>query len=387
MKRILLGVVLPILVIAAAIAGAYVMYLNREQPQPVTPVRQAPFVRVTIAQPHAETVHVRTHGTVAPRTQSTLAAEVAGRVVQVAPACRDGGFFADGEILLRIESVDYRLALEQRTAEVARAKRALLWEEAEADAAIRDWKSRSDEPPPPLVAREPQLAEARALLRAAEAALEQAQRDLARTEVAAPYAGRVRQQLVDVGAFVNRGEPLAQIYAVDFAEIRLPIPDEDLRFLELPLDARDGAEGPAVTIRVQFAGSMHSWSGQVVRTEGELDPRTRMVHVVAQVPDPYGRNDEQRSVPLAVGMFVEASIHGRTFEDIVAIPRSALRSGGTVHVVDAEDRLHSRTIELLRTERDRLLVRSGLAAGDRVVVSTLEVATEGMLVRPAPVKE
>lgn len=387
MKRILLGVVLPILVIAAAIAGAYVMYLNREQPQPVTPVRQAPFVRVMTAQPLAETVHVRTHGTVAPRTQSTLAAEVAGRVVQVAPACRDGGFFADGEILLRIESVDYRLALEQRTAEVARAKRALLWEEAEADAAIRDWKSRSEEPPPPLVAREPQLAEARALLRAAEAALEQAQRDLARTEVAAPYAGRVRQQLVDVGAFVNRGEPLAQIYAVDFAEIRLPIPDEDLRFLELPLDARDGAEGPAVTIRVHFAGSTHSWSGQVVRTEGELDPRTRMVHVVAQVPDPYGRNDEQRSVPLAVGMFVEASIHGRTFEDIVAIPRSALRGGGTVYVVDAEDRLHSRAIELLRTERDRLLVRSGLAAGDRVVVSTLEVATEGMLVRPAPVKE
>jgi RND family efflux transporter MFP subunit len=387
MRRFLLGFLLPLLVFAGAVFAAVAMIRNRPKPVAEPPVAMAPFVRVVVAAPRPETLLVRTYGTVAPRTRSRLTAEVDGRIVKVEPGFRDGAFFAAGEPLLRIESVDHRLALEQKSADVAAARRQLLWEEAEAEAAIRDWRSRSAEPPPALVAREPQLGEARARVRAAEAALEQAQRDLARTEIAAPYAGRVLATSVDVGQYVTRGATLAELYSVDFAEIRLPLPDEDLQYLELPLDARQEERGgPRVTLRAEFAGGTHEWTGQIVRTEGEIDPRTRMVHVIALVPDPYGRNEERPRLPLAVGMFVTAEIHGRTYADVVTIPRPALRDDGSVWIADAGDRLRRREVAVLRRDGERVLLRSGLAAGDRVVTSVLEVATEGMPVRPEPAR-
>jgi hypothetical protein len=176
-------------------------------------------------------------------------------------------------------------------------------------------------------------------------------------------------------------------------EIRLPIPDEELAFLDLPLDYRgsdpqsgsdvtgDDADGPSVLLRARFAGRDHTWQGRVVRTEGQIDPGTRMVHVVVEVPDPYGRGADADRPPLAVGLFVEAEIRGRVAPDVAVLPRRALRGEDRVWLVDAAGRLRARQIEVLRTERERVLVAGGLEVGEQVVVSPLSTPVEGMRVQ------
>jgi len=221
-------------------------------------------------------------------------------------------------------------------------------------------------------------------LAASEANLETAKRNLERTELRAPYAGRVREKMVDVGRYVSTGTTIATVYAVDIAEVRLPLPDEELAYLDLPLDYRGVQRpnaGPRVTLRGSFAGQVFEWQGRIVRTEGEIDPATRMVHVVAEVQDPYGRGADPNRPPLAVGMYVEAEIEGRLVEGIAELPRAALRGRDQVIVVDAEDKVRFRTVDLLRSTSTSILVRGGLEPGERVCLSPIETATDGMDVR------
>jgi multidrug efflux pump subunit AcrA (membrane-fusion protein) len=194
----------------------------------------------------------------------------------------------------------------------------------------------------------------------------------------------VRQKNVDVGQFVTIGSPVGVIYAIDYAEIRLPLPDSDLAFLDLPLvyrGQRASQKGPRVTLRADFAGQVHEWEGRIVRTEGEIDAESRMVHAVAQVTNPYGRGKDPGRPPLAAGLFVEAEIEGHHAKGIVALPRAALRENSRVLVVDSEDRLRFRTVDLLRVTREEVFVRAGLAAEERVCLSPLEAVTDGMKVR------
>jgi RND family efflux transporter MFP subunit len=225
-----------------------------------------------------------------------------------------------------------------------------------------------------------------AALREARARVERAELDLARTELRAPYPGRVREESVDVGQFVSRGQRLATIYSIDFAEVRLPVPDEELAYLELdalePARLDPGtATGPTVTLRADFAGKRHTWSGRLARTEGEIDPRSRMVHVVARVEDPYGRVAQDGRTPLAVGLFVEAEIEGQQIEHAVLLPRSALRSDERVLIVDAESKLRFRSVEIARRIGDELVISGGIEAGELVVVSPLQTVSDGMAVR------
>jgi len=176
---------------------------------------------------------------------------------------------------------------------------------------------------------------------------------------------------------------MARLYATDFAEIRLPISDDELAFLDLPLWYRDDAgdaEGAVVELRADFAGAEHTWEGRVVRTEGEIDPKTRMVHVIARVEDPYRRSGDRP--PLAVGLFVEAQILGRETEGVVTVPRAAMRGTDQLLVADTDDRLRFRHVQVIRARRDEVVIRSGLEPGDRVIVSSVEAAVDGMEVRP-----
>ena len=291
------------------------------------------LVRVITVEPETLSLKVRAEGTVAPRTESQLVPEVAGRVVEVSPSLAAGGFFEEGEALLKIEAREYDLAVIRANAAIAQAKLRLATERQEAEVARKEWRALGQGEPNPLVVREPQIAEALAALASAEAALAQAKFDLERTVVRAPYAGRVRSKQVDVGQFVQRGAPVATLYSVDLAEVKLPIPDAELEFVNLPLAYRGAAEsarGPAVTLTARFAGREHKWRGRIVRTEGEIDPATRMVHAIAQVEDPYAPGRDARRPPLAVGMFVEAEIDGRRVSNIVRLPRTALRGDSRV---------------------------------------------------------
>ena len=259
-------------------------------------------------------------------------------------------------------------------------------EKQEVDIAKQEWENLGRGTPTALVLRKPQLAEAEAALASAQASLEKAKLDLKRTKIYAPYAGRVRTKSVDVGQFVNRGTGIALIYAVDFVEVRLPIPDEQAAFLNLPLSYRGEKvrkAGPGVLLHTRFAGKEHTWRGRIVRTEGEIDAKSRMIHAIAQVENPYGRGKYADRPPLAVGMFVEAEILGKRASSIVVLPRTVLRSKDTVLVVDKEKRLRFRRVDILRTDQEEVMLSQGLSEGERVCISPMETPVEGMKVRVA----
>ena len=341
-------------------------------------------VRVVEARPRVVDLVVRSQGTVAPRVESDLIPEVTGRVVWMSPGLSKGGFFNEGDPLLRIDAADYETALRRARARVVRAA-------AEHAFATRMLERRRDLETSAALS-ESQLEDAERVERVAFAELEEAraeqeeaERNLARTEIRAPFTGRVRTKSVDIGQFVDRGRVIASLFSVDEAEVRLPVPDADVAFLDLPSFGQVEG-GPEVVLRANFVGAAREWRGRAVRTEGEIDPRTRMIHVIARIDDPYGLDATEpgEAVPLSMGLFVQAEILGRRVSDVFVLPRAALRDGRTVLVVDEEDRIVPREIELIRVEGDEILVRSGLAAGERVCVSDLPLVVEGMHVRPTP---
>ena len=381
--RLALRILLPLIVVAVGAYAAFTMIQNR--PAPVTQQVEIPppSVRVISVQPENIRLKVRAEGTVAPRTETELVPEVSGRVMMVSESLAAGGFFEEGEVLLEIDQREYELAVVRARAAIAQAELRLATEEEEAAVARKEWESLGQGEPRPLVVRAPQIAEAKAMLASAEAAYEKAEYDLERTVVKAPFAGRVREKRVDVGQFVSRGTSVARLYSVDYAEVRLPIPDSDLEFVNLPLayrGQRESARGPSVALMANFAGRRHRWQGRIVRTEGEIDPRTRMIQAIARVADPYGRARPGRP-PLAVGMFVEAEIYGKSASNVFVLPRVVLRGADQVLVVDKEDRLRFRSVDILRTESDQVIIRSGLEAGERVANSVVEAAVDGMKVR------
>jgi RND family efflux transporter MFP subunit len=371
---------LPPLVVTGGIVVAALLIATGPQVEPRPSQAVAPLVRVVEAVPKTVQLRAYTHGTVVPRTESDLVPEVDGRVQQVSASLVSGGFFSKGDVLLSIEPLDYEVALEQARAGLARARSDLAnarkSHERQQDLVSRGATSDSQ--------RDDALNRVRiaeATLREATARLARAERDLARTEIVAPYDGRVRSERVDVGQFVKRGNTIGTIYAVDFAEVRLPIHDEELAYLELPL-ARAGVELAKpipVVLRARFAGEEQEWRGQVVRTEGELDPATRMVNVVARVPEPYAPSADRP--PLSVGLFVNAEIQGAILPNLVVLPRAALRGESQVLIVDADNTLRFREVEVLRTANEQIYVSGGLSGGELVCISPLQSTVEGMAVR------
>jgi RND family efflux transporter MFP subunit len=385
MNRVL-KVALPLAVVIVGAIVAAAMIASREEPETREIEVPTPAVRVESVELRDVQLVVRSQGTVSPRTESVLVPEVSGRVIRVAASFASGGFFEKDEALVEIDAHDYRQVVVQARASVAQAELRLEQERAEAEVAVREWDDLGKGKAPPLTRREPQLAEARASVDAALAALERAERDLERTKVRAPYAGRVRSKEVDVGQFVAKGTPLARVYAVDFAEIRLPLPDDELAYVDLPLVYRgESGRGPSprVVLSARFAGRTHVWHGRIVRTEGEIDSRSRMIHAVARVKDPYARGDDPDRPPLAAGLFVQAEIEGRRASEVAVLPRTAVRGEDQVLVVSDDGRLHFRPVEILRLTQGEVIVASGLADGERVCVSPLAVVTEGMRVRVA----
>ncbi len=381
-----LKVFLPVLVLAAAIYATVLMKQMRPPPETRLVEPPIPVVLTMEARYSNVPLSVFADGTVAPRTESELIPEVSGRVIEISPLLAVGGFFEKGEVLLRLDPREYELALTGARAAIAQSKLRLEVERQEAAVAIDEWELLGSGRPASLVLREPQIAEAQAALASAEAAFQQAEYNLERTVVRAPYAGRIRQEQVDVGQFVSRGNSVATIYAIDAAEIRLPIADSELAFLDLPLAYRDNASagsarGPTVVLKADFAGGQHQWVGTIVRTAGEIDPRTRMIHVIARVEDPYGRGNDASRPPLAVGMFVEAEIQGRSSGRVVVVPRGVLQGTDEVLIVDDTGHLQFKKVELFRLERDRVLIKSGIEEGDRIITSPLENAFSGMKVR------
>ena len=389
MKRIFLIIAACIVIIAAAIAVVALLAMNRPQPEQREVSTMAMAVDVFPAAASQGNFMIQAQGTVRPRTQTTVAAEVGGRVINLSENFVAGGFFRAGDVLAEIDPSDYRAALLQAEADMAAAQATLADETARSEQARLDWQRMhgSAREPGELVLRLPQVARAQAAVQAAEASVLRARRNLERTRIRLPYDGLVRSRQVDLGQFVSTGTVLGVTFAIDVAEVRLPLSDQDLSFLDLPAPGRADGRRPTVRLYGTVAGQRGEWLAEVVRTEGVVDENTRLSYAVVQVNDPYGLLEENWHVPLQMGTFVQAEVQGRSAAGLLELPRTALRDGDTVLIANAEDRLEVRRVEVVRATPHRVFVHNAINEGDRIITTAIQAPIPGMAVRPREAPE
>ncbi len=389
-KKRRLQIILPTILLLIGIAAAWAMMALRPRLVTQAPKNEAPLVSVIQVQPQTVILNVHSQGIVTPRNEIDLIPEVAGKITYLHPDFVAGGFFSHDDLLVSIDPRDYDAAIVHAQAQIAEAKRLLVMEEAQADQARNEWQALGEGAPSALAMREPQLAEGRAKLKAAEANLSLVRIKRSRCELHAPFTGRLQSKNIGLGQFIQPGEKLARIYSIDVAEIRLPLSTSQLGFLDLPLGTRRNSsrsqtgvreQGPKVTLSAQFAGSMQIWEGHIVRTEGTLDESTGVLYAVAEVQAPYQQKDNRP--PLLSKLFVQAEIEGKAIQGVFVLPQWAMNAAQEVLLIDASQKLHSRRLNVLRNEPDRILVKEGLNAGDRIVTSGIEVPVEGMTVKVA----
>ena len=382
MKILLLLGMIPV-----AIVVVLLLVLIRPEAVRVPVEPPAMLVDVAVAKRQPVTFVVRSQGVVTPRTRTTLVSEVSGQIIEVSPAFVSGGFFERGDVLVRIDPRYYEAARKRASSGVAQARTRVATERALAEYAAKDWErlrglDAAQGPASDLTLRKPQLAEALAGLDFAEADLEKASEDLERTVIRAPYDGMVREKRADVGQFVNPGTALAVTFATDYAEVRLPLPQKDLRYLDLPAP---GAAAPLpVSLTADIAGASHAWEGRVVRSEGVFDTDSRVLHVVAQIDDPYRTAPGAGGEPLRIGTFVTATIAGRPGGELFVVPRHSLQRGRTLWLVADDMTIGPRDVAVVRADEEFAYVAGGLAEGDRYTIVPPERALPGTRVRLVP---
>lgn len=372
-------VIYPIGFLIAGLALAFLISINKPELVAKQYERIVPTVRVMPVQATAEYLSINSQGTVQPRSQSELIPEVTGRVTWLSPSLVNGGAFLKDDTLLRIDDADYQTLVQRSEAALKRSEIEYVHANDELKRLVSLHQRK--------LASQQQLDNARRAAKVneftaveARANLEQARRDLARTHLKAPFDGLVRNEHVDMGQFVTRGQSIGTIYAIDYVEVRLPFSADQLSYLGLPISTRGmiaQSLRPQVTVTADFGDTRLIWDGELVRLEAEFDEQSRMVYGVARLH--IEDNDESPLLP--VGMFVQADIRGRLVENIYRLPRSAMRDDNQVLVVDTQNRLHFRQVTLLRLEHDDVLVSQGLNDGELVCISPLQTVVDGMSVK------
>lgn len=379
----LLKLSLPVLLLGLATAASVAMIKARPKSAHKPPALPTLLVGVQELVRHPVRLSVSTQGSVSPRTQTTLVSEVAGQVTHVAPAFVVGGTFKAGDVLVQIDRRNYETQFKRARASVARAETQVATENALAGYAADDWQrlrglNAARKPASALTLRKPQLAQALAELESAEAELEKASGDLERTVIRAPYDGMVRNKQADIGQFVNTGAAIATIFAIDHAEVRLPLTQQDLSYIDI--EGLDRGETLPVELTATVGATAKRWHAQIVRSEGVVDTASRVIYIVAQVDDPY---DTRRSGtgPLRMGTFVTATIEGREAGDLFVVPRHAVQRGNTVWIVDADDRIQPRPVTVVRTDDTRAFVDADIAAGTLLSITPISQPLPGTRVQ------
>jgi len=384
---------LPIIIIVGSIAVTVALVANREQPAQEELSEANILVEVMLPQVSDTYITVSSQGTVEPRTRTNIVSEVSGRVIEVSPAFVAGGFFRSGDVLLKLDDQNYRAALSRDAASVATARSLLEQERGQADVAQREWDRMSEQQRSQIRARDlylrkPQLEEAEARLASAESDLEKSRADLAKTSIIAPYDGLVSAKNTDIGQFVSTGSAIAEIFAIDYAEVRLPIPENKIQYLDLPSSIQEFSNnddyynsGPEVELVSEIGDRIYHWTGHLSRTEGVLDTLTRVLFSVVQVSDPYNLYSMEHDEPLRIGTYVNAEIQGQLLEDVVVLPRHTLQANDLVWVADQENRLRARTVEVITSNGDEVYIRGGLETGDQVILTRLENPLNSTLVQ------
>jgi RND family efflux transporter MFP subunit len=357
-----------------------VQFIFNNPPQSMRGKRAAKAVmsvEVKNLQPQHYQIMIESFGTVKPRTQSVLTAQVSGQITAISDNFRDGGFFKKGDVLLTIDDRDYQAELKISQASVLTAKQQLLEEQAKVKQAEEDWQRLGNgEPANPLVLRKPQLAAANAQLLSAQAKLEKAQLALMRTKIYAPYDGRVLSKKVDVGQVVSNNTPLANIYATDYVEIRLPINNSDINFAIFPTE-----NDPTTQAKITFTGQFNrnqTWQGFISRTESSIDENSQQLYVVAQIDQPFDAEAKAAAmgVSLKIGQYLEAKIQGKILEDALVIPNSAIYQGSYVYV-EKNNLLQRKNITIAWQNGESAVISNGLSFGDNLVLTPLGQVSSG----------
>tara|TARA_R110000850_G_scaffold250468_1_gene375648 strand:- start:35 stop:1294 length:1260 start_codon:yes stop_codon:yes gene_type:complete len=371
------------MVLSALVFAAYIVSSNpptakrgRPSATPQLSVQVQKLTRSDLA------LTIDSYGTIQPRTQSKLLPQVSGQIISISPKFRAGGFFEQGDILVQLDQRDLLAEVKISQASLFSAKQNLSEEQARVEQAKQDWQRLGNsEQAPDLVLRKPQLLAAQATVLSAQASLAKAKLALERSDIVAPYTGRILNKSVDVGQVVSVGTELAEIYAVDYVEIRLPLKNKDLPYMILPENSRFEDETtqdqPAVTIYSDLA-TRQSWFGKVVRTEGAFDEASQQLFVVAQIDDPYGKNDSD-SMPLKIGQYVSAKIAGKVIKKALTIPNRAIYQGSYVYVV--EDNLLKRKNITIAWQNDEVaMIKTGVETNQLLVLTPLGQVTSGTIV-------
>ncbi|NOQ51816.1 MAG: efflux RND transporter periplasmic adaptor subunit [Desulfuromonadaceae bacterium] len=382
-SRMALKIILPILILLLGI-GAFVGIGKLKKP-PQRQISQQLGILVDVielqAAPHQVTVHAT--GTVQTEQEIALVPEVSGKVNWISPRLVGGGMFKNGEILLKIEQSDYLLTVEKARADIARAQVALKTEQERARVARQEWQRVAlpdNSEPGPLVTREIQLQQEQANLAAAQANLQLASLNLQRTELKAPFNGRIRREQVDLGQYLRAGTSIGSFAGTDRAEIHIPLPTQELKWLTIPMA---GSTRSGSTAYIDLPGNRQTrWQGRIVRSLGEIDPGSHMATVIVVVDDPYQLAGSSGLPDLATGLFVDIELLGNRLDSIISIPRDALRNNQQVWIADDKNRLRLRPVDILRREQRQLLISKGVSSGERLIMTTLSPAAEGMLLRP-----
>lgn len=365
-------------IIASSVFVLFGVFVLKSPPLPKLAIETLPNIAVNVgivAQTPFQ-ITLDSYGVVKPRTQSDLSAQVGGMITEINTQFRSGGYFKSGELLLVIDPRDYEVALLVREAELADAQQLLLLEQARASQAEQDWQHLGKEGlPSDLVLRKPQLASAQARVQSAQASVERARLDLDRTRVKAPYAGRMLEQHVDLGQVVSNNTVLGKIYASDYMEVRLPLRNSDIAFIDLPdiASTYDAENLP----KVQFYSSLSQqhWGGRVTRTESALDDASHQLYIVAQIDDPYGIVSSKGQPP-KIGEYLTARITGRIIDEAITISNEAIYQNDFVYLVE-EGLLKRRTITVLWRDDNQSLVGSGLEGGDVLILNRVGPLSEG----------
>ena len=369
---------IPPLIILVAILLAVLASMAAKPPEKKQQQKPAVMVEVKEVKARDMTFLVDSQGSATPKYSTTLLAEVSGQIVDVADKYNAGGFFKKGETLLQIDPSDYKVAVQQARAQLLQAQAALEEEKARARVAEEEWSQFTEGEAPALGLRKPQLASALAALESAEANLAMAERNLERTTIKAPYDSVLRSKQADLGQFVGAGTQIATLFGTEVAEIRLPLSDLDVTYLNLPEESQTE---PKVLLESQVSGVDTQWLGKLVRTEGVLDEASRVIYGVVQVEDPYNLNGQTHEEPLRFGRFVQAQVEGQQVTGVMEVPTYAINPDGTVWTVADERKLQKREIEVIRTQANTSIVSEGLKEGDLVVLTQLKNALTGMKVR------
>ncbi|NRA26308.1 MAG: efflux RND transporter periplasmic adaptor subunit [Opitutales bacterium] len=364
-----------VIVVAAGITAIISRPKSAEvrEPDPIPP-RQVEVIHVQLSD---YPVRIHTQGFVTPRSRSDLASQVSGQIVEVSPRFYPGEFVAKDELLVRVDDADFKAEVSRQQAQVASARLRLAQEIAQSEQARLDWEASGNGAASPLSLRKPQLAEAEAQLTAAEAELDRAKRNLSRTEIRAPFEALIRTVETEMGEVVNPGSQIARLDAIDYAEIRLGIPWDDITYL--PNDTEYSAH-----LTFAINGDTHTWETPIVRSEQTIDADSRTLFIVARLADPYARHSE-KALPLILGSFVTAEVTGKMMKQVARIPRAALRGTDQVAVLTQENTVEIRDVTIRRTDSHFAYIAAGLSTGDRLCLTAPQTLFNGIKVNPQPI--